>query len=298
MNWQDLNVFLTLARNGRVNPAAKALNMDATTLVRRVKKLEEDLNCSLFELTSKGYQLTGAGEKITGHLQLAEQQILQAKHSVTGQRSALAGSIRISAPEGFGCWILAPALADFKQQYPAISVELVATSGLLNVNKREADMAVLLERPAKGLLYTRKLSPYSLRLYGQRDYLAQHQRINAISQLRNHKLISYIPDLLYTSQLKFVEEAALSTTRSLHSTSINAQLQMALAGAGLCILPCFIADQQPQLAPVLPRQIHIERSFWLATHRDVRHLARSEAFIQWLLACIEDRQPLLLGEPH
>lgn len=286
MNWDDLRLFLALSRHNSVNATAKTLKVDPTTLLRRIKRLESSLNTRLVELGTNGYHLTGSGEDLIAYIEQAEQSLLLGTQSHLGESSQLSGKLRVSVSEGLGTWILAPALAEFEEKYPEISLELVASSGFLNLNKREADIALLLERPSKGLIYSQKLTDYSLNMYGHKDYLNQAPTIHTIDDLSNHKIISYISDLIYAPQLKFLDEAQLVGKRRLSSSSINAQYQMVAAGAGLSILPRFIAEQNAELETVLPESISFKRTFWQATHSDVRKLARTEAFISWLQSLI------------
>jgi Transcriptional regulator len=262
-----MRLFLGLARNGRVAIAAKGLKVDPTTLIRRVKKLEDSLNCNLFELTKKGYVLTSQGSELVRYIEKAEHYFLEAQNELSDERSHLAGTIRVSVSEGFGSWFLAPLLPDFKAQYPGICIELVATSGFLNLNKREADMAILLEKPSKGLLVTQKLTDYELYLYTH-ETLVQSAKPKSLHDLRHFNLVSYVPDLVYAPQLKFIEETALSQLSALRSTSINAQHQMLVNGAGVGILPKFIAEHQAGLVRLLQQDIHIKRTFWLASHKE------------------------------
>lgn len=281
MNWDDMRLFLGLARNGRVAIAAKGLKVDPTTLIRRVKKLEDSLNCKLFELTKKGYVLTSHGSELVKYIEKAEHYFLEAQNELGDERSHLAGTIRVSVSEGFGSWFLAPLLPEFKQQYPGICIELVATSGFLNLNKREADMAILLEKPGKGLLVTQKLTDYHLFLYTH-DSLIARNKPQTLQELDNFTLVSYVPDLVYAPQLKFIEETALSQLSALRSTSINAQYQMLMNGAGVGILPKFIAETTPGLVRLAQNDIHITRTFWLASHKETYSQARFQAFAGWL----------------
>ncbi|GFD79794.1 LysR family transcriptional regulator [Tenacibaculum sp. KUL118] len=281
MNWDDMRLFLGLARNGRVAFAAKGLKVDPTTLIRRVKKLEDSLNCKLFELTKKGYVLTTHGSELVTYIEKAEHYFLEAQNELGDERSHLAGTIRVSVSEGFGSWFLAPLLPDFKKQYPGISIELVATSGFLNLNKREADMAILLEKPSKGLLVTQKLTDYNLYLYTHQS-LIKESKPQSLQDLTSFNLVSYVPDLVYAPQLKFIEETALSQLSALRSTSINAQYQMLINGAGVGILPKFMAETQPGLVRLIENDIHIRRTFWLATHKETHSQARFQVFTHWL----------------
>jgi len=276
-----MRLFLGLARNGRVAIAAKGLKVDPTTLIRRVKKLEDSLNCKLFELTKKGYVLTTHGSELVTYIEKAEHYFLEAQNELGDERSHLAGTIRVSVSEGFGSWFLAPLLPDFKKQYPGISIELVATSGFLNLNKREADMAILLEKPSKGLLVTQKLTDYNLYLYTHKSLISDNKP-RTLKDLTAFNLVSYVPDLVYAPQLKFIEETALSQLSALRSTSINAQYQMLVNGAGVGILPKFMAETQPGLVRLIENEIHIKRTFWLATHKETHSQARFQVFTQWL----------------
>ena len=282
MNWDDIRLFLAMARNGRVSVAAKGEGVDSTTLIRRVKKLENALNCSLFELTSRGYILTDQGKRLERYAEKAEHFILEAENELNDERSHLAGTIRVSASEGFGSHFLAPLLAEFKRHYPEICIELVATSGFLNLNKREADIAILLERPTKGLLTTEKLTDYQLNLYAHSCLLEEKGMPENVDDLSPFTLISYVPDLIYAPQLKFFEEAALAQLPALRSTSINAQFQMLSHGAGVGILPKFLATQNSEMKRILSNDIAIKRTFWLATHKETQSQARFKTFIQWL----------------
>ncbi len=284
-----MRLFLGLARNGRVAIAAKGLKVDPTTLIRRVKKLEDSLNCKLFELTKKGYVLTTHGSELVTYIEKAEHYFLEAQNELGAERSHLAGTIRVSVSEGFGSWFLAPLLPNFKKQYPGISIELVATSGFLNLNKREADMAILLEKPSRGLLVTQKLTDYNLYLYTHRS-LIDENKPETLHDLTAFNLVSYVPDLVYAPQLKFIEETALSQLSALRSTSINAQYQMLINGAGVGILPKFMAEKQPGLVRLIENEIHIKRTFWLATHKETHSQARFQVFTQWLQENVERYQ--------
>ena len=294
MNWDDMRLFLGLARNGRVAIAAKGLGVDPTTLIRRVKKLEDSLNCKLFELTKKGYVLTTQGSELVRYIEKAEHYFLEAQNELSDERSHLAGTIRVSVSEGFGSWFLAPLLPEFKRLYPGICIELVATSGFLNLNKREADMAILLEKPSKGLLVTQKLTDYSLYLYTHQS-LVETRKPQTLQDLSQFNLVSYVPDLVYAPQLKFIEETALAQLSALRSTSINAQYQMLINGAGVGILPTFIAEANEGLVKLLDEDIHIKRTFWLATHKETHSQARFQAFTKWLIEKVEENRVRFVG---
>ena len=180
-------------------------------------------------------------------------------------------------------------MAAFSAQHPKIQVDLIALSGFVSVPKRQADMSVLLARPAAGKLRVRKLTDYSLQLYATQDYLDRHGAVEARADLQSHTLIGYVDDLIYSAQLRYFDELLPGLTPRLCSPSIRAQMEMTRAGAGLAILPVFMAQQAPELVRLLPEEINVRRSFWLAVHEDVAGLSRNRVMADFLAKLLRDQ---------
>ena len=293
VNWDDLRYFLAVARAGQLHRAAIRLGVDATTVGRHVRRLETALGQTLFEHTKDGYALTEAGERL---LERAESMAREAEEIVAspGEGAHLGGTVRISVSEGFGGWFVARHLPAFAAAHPRLTVDLVASSGFLNPSRREADIAILLDRPRKGPLFTRKLTDYRLRLYAAKDWLAAHGPVGSRADLKRLPLIGYVPDLLYTAELRYLAEIAPGLEPHLRSTSINAQHHLVAAGAGIAVLPCFMGDADPALARLLD-EVVVTRSFWLVTHADTRRSPRVGAFVDWLVGVVAANQARLLG---
>lgn len=281
MNWDDVRIFLVISRIGRLDRAAAILRKDATTLSRRLLRLEQDLGLTLFERTGRGYTLTKAGERLAAHAEQME----SAAHEIRGEGkedTSAGGRIRIGVTEGLGSAIIAPALAEFRRQNPSIDIDLISLPGFASVPKREADMSILLSRPKAGPIRIRKLCDYVLRLYASEQYLAASPEIRVREDLSQHSLVGYVDDLIYSDQLRYVGDVMPGRTPNLGSSSIIAQSEMIAANAGLGILPDFIASRTPGLVPVLADQIQVQRSFWLAVHRDVSDLRRVRLMSDYL----------------
>lgn len=291
MNWDDLRIFLAVARNGTLAQAAARLNIDPTTVARRIQRLEATLSSTLFEHTPAGHILTARGSLLVEYVQSMEDATIAAAEMAGTGNGGTAGTIRVSVSEGFGTGIIACNLHTFTQSHPNVEVELVTSSGFLSPSRREADIAIMLARPKKGPLIVRKLTDYRLGLYGN----ASTANINDISEIRNHPIVGYVPDLIYAPELRYLDEIASSPVAALTSTSVNAQAQMVRHGAGIGILPCFIGDIDRELKRLLPGNIDIRRSFWLVVHRDMRSVARIRHFMDWLTALVADLRPLLEG---
>jgi len=297
-DWSDYQAFLAIARAGQLARAAAAMRVDATTMGRRLRRLEARLGVSLFEQTREGQVLTEAGEALLDQVEamaLAAARIGDAGAADGG----LAGTLRISVSEGFGGWFLPHHVPALAAAHPRLTLDLVASSGFLSLSKREADIAVTLSRPKAGPVIARKLSDYALRLYASPAYLAQAGEPRREADLaqankgRGHRLVGYIPDLLYDPALRYLDEIHPGLAATLRSSSINAQYRMIAAGAGIGVLPCFIGDGDPGLVPVLPER-RILRGFWLVTHKDTHNLARVRAGKEWLADAVQQRRDVLL----
>lgn len=291
MNWSDLPYFLSVARTGQLNRAAAALGTDATTVGRRVRRLERDLGERLFEQGQQGQELTPAGIEL---MQRAEAMSAIASGIGAGG-SALRGPVRLSVAEGFGTWFISRHLGEFSALHPELEVDLVANSGFLNPTRRETDLAVVLAQPRRGPLITRRLTNYRLRLYASRAYLEGHAPVTDAADLGAHTLIGYVPDIIYAPELRYIEELPGDARPKLRSSSINAQHALIASGAGIGVLPCFIGDVDPVLARMLP-SFEIERSFWLVAHRETHGFAHVREMRNWLVGLAERHRGLLTGE--
>ena len=291
-DWNDYQAFLAIARHGQLSRAARAVGVDATTMGRRLRRLEARLGSSLFEQTREGQQLTEAGDALLATVEAMDQAASAIGH---GGGAAISGTLRISVSEGFGTWFLGRHAPDFVRRHPGLTLDLVANSGFLSLSKREADLAVMLSRPRAGPVIARKLSDYSLQLFAAPGYLAERgEPLRPADLASGHRLIGYIPDLIYAPELRYLDEIQPGLAPHLRSSSINAQHQLIAAGAGIGVLPSFIGRADPGLRCVLPEQ-RILRTFWLATHKDTHQLARVRAGRGWILELVQRYRDELLA---
>ncbi|KVU77999.1 LysR family transcriptional regulator [Burkholderia ubonensis] len=297
LNWDDLRFFLEVARTQRASGAAKRLGVDYTTVARRIRALEEAMGTLLFDKSrSGGFVLTAEGQRLVAHADAMETTVQSACDQVANTGHALSGHVRIGSTEGFGCFFLAPQLAQFRAAHPHVTVDLLPVPHFVSLTKREADLAITLERPERGPYVCTKLCDYQLRLYATRAYLASHAPIAGVGDLAAHTFISYVDDLAFSSELLYLERAVPGATAGLRTTSVIAQYFAALQGGGLAILPCFIAAQQPALVPVLADEVVVTRCFWLTCREDLRKLRRVTALWDYLRAAADANQGLLAGE--
>lgn len=292
-DWNDYQAFLAIARAGQLARAASAMGVDATTMGRRLRRLEARVGATLFEQTREGQVLTEAGEAMLVDVEAMEQAASRIAESAAVS-GGLSGLLRVSLSEGFGTWFVAPRVHGFTEAHPRLMVDLVASTGFLSPSKREADLAVTLSRPRAGPVIAGKLSDYALRLYAASAYLVVHGAPERPADLTaRHRLVGYVPDLLFAPELRYLAEIEPDLSAALRSSSIITQYRMIAAGAGIGVLPCFIGDDDPALVPILPER-RITRSFWVVTHKDTHNLARVRAFKDWLTGVVAAERGRLL----
>jgi len=294
-DWNDIRFFLELTRKGRLTEVAKSLKVDHTTVSRRITALEKELDAKLFESTTRGYVLTPAGERLLPQAEAMESASATIQDHVGGENRNLTGIVRLGVPEGFGSQFLSQDMPLFQDLHPGIELEFVANDRFVSLSKREADLSITLARPRSGRLISKKLTDYTLRLYASKSYLENHPPIKNMEDVKNHNFISYIDELVPDPQMLYLGEFISNPNVTLKSSSIVFQFQATLAGAGLSIMHCFMADEFDELVCVLPEEVEVHRSFWLNTPEDIHDLARIKAVTQFLDELVERRRKSLLG---
>ena len=155
-DWDDLRIFLAVARSESLSGAGKVLKIDPATVGRRIARLEEALAARLFAKSPQGYALTDEGARLLPHAEAAEQAMAGAADELRGRAGALTGQIRIGAPDGCANYLLPQVVAAICDENPGLEVQIVALPRVFNLSKREADMAIAVSPPAAGRLTVQK----------------------------------------------------------------------------------------------------------------------------------------------
>lgn len=280
-DWDDLRVFLAVARGESLSAAGKVLKLDPATVGRRVARLEEALAARLFARSPQGYALTEEGQRLLVHAIRAEQAVVAANEEVRGAQGRLSGQIRIGAPDGVANFLLPQVTARICDDNPGLEVQIVALPRVFNLSKREADMAIAVSRPAAGRLTAQRLTDYRLHLAASRSYLERHPPIRSLADLRGHRMIGYIPDLIFDKELDYLAETGVELV-TLASNSVSVQFNWLRAGAGVAIVHDFALPAAPDLVRVLPDVLSLTRSFHLIRHADDRRVQRLNRFAELL----------------
>ncbi|KND21461.1 LysR family transcriptional regulator [Pannonibacter phragmitetus] len=289
MNWDDLRIFLAVARSGQMLGAAKRLGVNHATVARRLTALEDSLNTRLVERGTTGCSLTEAGERLLPAAERMEAELLAASSSLSGTHPGISGTVRIGAPDGFGVTYLAPRLARLTRAHPGLTIQLVPMPRSFSLSRREADIAVTIERPEHGRLVAAKLVDYALGLYASTEYLARCGAPQTLADLSEHDLVGSVEDLIYSPALNYAADFTRDWTSRFEIASALGQTEAVRAGAGIGILHAFIARNDANLRPVLP-EVQVKRAYWMVTHESSRPLRHIAAVQDFLRACVaEDR---------
>ena len=281
MNWDDMRIFLSVAREASLSGAAKALRLDPATVGRRIARLEREMDAVLFVKSPQGHRATTAGEQLRAHAEVAEQAMSGALAQVRGEAETFAGTIRLGAPDGCATFLLPHVTRAIMAANPGLNVQIVALPRVFNLSKREADMAIGVSRPRTGRLKIQKISDYSLHLAASADYLASHPPITRRSDLKGHPVVGYIPDMIFDRELDYLAELGLEAV-DLASNLVSVQLGWLRAGAGLGVVHDFALRDAPELRLVLPDELQLTRAFWLIRHADDSRVERLNRFAQAL----------------
>jgi DNA-binding transcriptional LysR family regulator len=293
--WTDLRFFLELARAGTLSGASRRLEVEHTTVARRIDRLEAQLGTTLFDRSREGYELTDMGQTLLPHAEAMESAALAAQEQLQGTEIAAHGVVRLGTPEVYGVRVVAPLLVDLLRDNPDLSIDLLVLPRFANLANREADLGIMLDPPTTGRYMITRLASFRFYLYGSPDYLRRHPPIRQHSDLANHDFVDYVQDRLASRELSYLNEFGFTPRRRLCCTGMTGQIEAASLGMGLIMAPPYAVPDDGRLVPVLD-QFYAERSFWLVAPTDLYRLQRVR--VVWnLLRDYADRQPELFVNP-
>jgi DNA-binding transcriptional LysR family regulator len=286
MDWDDLRIFLAVARAGQLLGAANRLGINHATVSRRIANLEQSLGTNVIDRLTTGCRLTAAGEELFALAERMEHEAIAAVAIGGDDAGEVSGVVRIGAPDGFGVAWLAPRLGALAARHPRLVVELVPVPRSFSLSRREADLVIAVERPAEGRLVAARLVDYALRLYAARSYAQEHGLPEGPRELSRHRMVGYVPDLLISPALDYAGELGAAWQPAIAVSSALGQVAAVKAGAGLGILHAFIARDDPDLVAV-PGFPPIMRSYWLVYPEPLRGLKTIQAVSGFLAEAIE-----------
>lgn len=279
--WDDMKVFLAVAREASLSGAGRVLKMDPATVGRRVARFEAALEVPLFVKSPQGYALSAAGDRLLAHAEAAEQAMRAGTEALSGPSDTLSGQIRIGAPDGAANYLLPQVCAQIGEDNPDLDIQIVALPRVINLSRREADMAVTVSAPTAGKLLVQKICDYRLHLVGSRHYLKDHPPIEKLEDLKGHKMIGYIPDMIFDKELDYLSDIGVERV-ALASNSVSVQIKMAAQGTAICVAHDFSLPGHRMLRKILTDKVSLTRSFHLVRHQGDQRSERLNRFAQAL----------------
>jgi len=279
MEWSDIRLFLAIARARSLNGAARLTGQSQPTMGRRLRALEHALGHALFQRGSEGFVLTDEGAALLAHAERMEEEALAFERELAGHGEELDGQLRVSSSDWFGVHMLAPVFAEFIQANPRVAIELVTDARLLNLARREADLAFRIQAFAEPDVIQRRLMTVPYGLYtakGRSRALARQGAGCALITL--DAAYSDFPDARWLRQV--LPKAHVAFT----SNSREAQARMCAEGVGLAVLPRPLGDRIAGLRLVKTSAPPPGRDVWVGFHRDLRRLRRLRALVD---LCVE-----------
>ncbi|MEO0973545.1 MAG: LysR family transcriptional regulator [Pseudomonadota bacterium] len=290
MNWDDLRIFLALCREGSVSGAGRVLGLNHTTVARRVRALEGDLQTRLFDRTRDGYAMTQAAENMYGHALRMEERAQAIDRDVFGRDAALEGPLKLTVPYDFANKVLIPSLRAFRARYPQIELQLLTTTDMVDLAAREADIAVRLTQSPPDYLVGRAVLPLRHGIYGARHYLEQRAAAGTP------------PDVILFRDdpvPEWVKEHFPNARTCLRIDNVSTMRAAVAAGLGLARIPCVVADDEGADDELRRLDLPLPPSdwkVWVLNHVDLRSTARVRVTRDYLQATIAAKGELILGE--
>jgi DNA-binding transcriptional LysR family regulator len=287
MNWDDLRVFLAVARHGSHSAAARALGVAQPTIGRRMAAFERQLGTKLFVATRLGQDLSATGRELRVHAERMELDALAAERASIGRDLGVRGKVSVTASEWLIGAVLAPQVAKFTAHHPELELDLVAEARHLSLMRREVDIALRPSRFEDEDVVQRKVALVSFGLYASEAYLARHGQPDFAAQCEGQRLIAMSAALTKIPDLEWLPPLVGKAFVAARSNGREAMATLASAGVGIACLPRLVGDRAPSLRLLRPPGTAPARPLWLGVHRDIRGLPRVRATFAFLADTIE-----------
>ena len=289
--WDDLLYVLSVGRTGSLSAAARDLGVTHSTVFRRIGKIEAQLRVRLFDRLRDGYAPTAAGETMIALAAEMDEDIVALERRLAGEDLRPSGTLRVTTTDTLIITV-APLLAKFRGLYPEIRVELVTGNEMLNLSRRDADVALRPTANPDETLVGRRLAGVAFAVYGSKQYLAA---VGGGDLNRNHEWVGFDDSLSHLAAYAWLKRNADPERVAMRATSFMAILEGVANGMGLAVLPCYIAARRPELVRVSEPLPDVTTDLWLLVHDDLRHAARVRAFVDFIGGEFARLRPLLEG---
>jgi DNA-binding transcriptional LysR family regulator len=296
-DWNDVRVFLAVARGGSTLAASRMLHVNQTTVARRVSALEEALGFPLFDRLQSGYRLTEVGELIRANAERLEAEAEALARVVAQHGRKLSGAIRVTTNESIANAMLTPCLAEFAELYPDIQIQVFVDDRRMDIAGGEADIAIRAgSRPTDPDLIIRKLCGACWAFYCSVRYAERRGVPRSAEALNGHALLGGEGALASAPAMRWMEASTPDSTIVGRSNSLTNLMVAIRAGLGVGPLPCMEGDCAPDLIRCYSPPPEFDSEVFLVTRSDLRDLPRIRAFSDFIAARTAQLRPLFEGK--
>ena len=288
MNWDDLRLFLAVARSGSISSGAKLLNLQHSTVSRRMRKLEQDLGVRLFDKVPSGYVLTKAGDNLLQAAGRIEREVLSVDGTLSGKDLKPSGPLRVTAIDNMATTVLMPMFSEFSRKYPEVTLHVMVSNNDVSLAQREADVAIRLTNTPPDTLIGKRILTVSSAIYGSQEYLGQLPDEGEVPEWLGveccgfHK--SWTKQACGDQPHRFYVDDTLLTQAALRE------------GMGVSILPCFMGDPDPALARYSGPHAEWDLGLWILLHPDLKRTTRVLTFRDFMMEAIKRQSDLFGGQ--
>lgn len=292
LSWDDFRYVRAIADARSLNGAAQSLNVNHSTVFRRLAQIEQQLGSRLFERSRAGYALTTAGEEMVRLAERIGEDVNSFERKVTGQDLRPSGELRITTNDMVLLHLLTDVLVDFRKAFPEIVLDIIVSNTMLNLSRRDADVAVRATHTPPNTLSGRRVAKIAWAVFGPEKHKIKH--FDPDTDAADHQWVGFSDHIAIAKVTKWLQNRAGNADRLVYK--INTMLGLAeavAAGAGLALLPCFVGHTVPGLVRLTPPLPELEGELWLVTHPDLRNAARVRAFVEFCEAAVGKRRNIL-----
>ena len=296
LDWEDLRLFLAVARAGTLSGAARKIRVSQPTLGRRVRRLEAAYGQDLFQRRPDGFTLTAAGSALLADAEAMDAAAARLALRRAGADPAPTGTVRIASGEWMARFFAGNA-PELQAALPDIELELVAAQQYANLSRREADIALRNQLPDAGALYVRQLKGFAYAVYGSRDYVERTPAAAGEARYRGCSWIGFDDSLAHMPTARWLASKRDGRQPELRCSRAMLVMDGVRAGAGLGVLACVAGDEDPALRRLTPPIAELSgHPLYLVVHRELRAVPRIRATSSALVALLARHRARLDGK--
>jgi DNA-binding transcriptional LysR family regulator len=282
-NWDDIKFFIALAKEKRLQKAAKLLNSNHTTVYRRISQFEDRFDVKLFESTPSGYFLTQEGEELLNKVEGLEERMDEVFNSIQGLESNLKGRILLTTTNSIASTFLPKILKKFQKQWPELLIDLKVSNQFYNLSKREADIAI---RPASDVplhLIGRKLGSLNFGVYGTKNYVKKVKaKGRFLHHINDYKFITLDDSLEHLKSKQWLDSKLKNDSNIYRVDNLTVLAKMCEDGLGLALLPHYFVDNYKNLELVHQPKEFVGNDLWVLTQKNMSRVPKIKTCTDFL----------------